>query len=235
MPKEIIQPRRAFLRATAMMAAAALIPRNFLNASQGFVAASSQGLNYVPSVTALPISISLWAKPTSIIESMCCFNIESSVDDGHFLLITSTKIRLGSHGVSGPLSVNSLSAGNWYHIAAVLTSTTNRALFLDNSKTTDATSAPVGAFTRGGIGCFWAGSVSAPWNGLIANVGLWNAALTDDEITSLSKGISAKKVRPSSLVDQWPLVGGVLNGIKGTVATNNNSSVTNVDHPRIYR
>ena len=44
--------------------------------------------------------------------------------------------------------------------------------------------------------------------GYLADVGIWNVALTDAEVLSLSKGVSPLKVRPSALVLYCPLYGG---------------------------
>ena len=44
-------------------------------------------------------------------------------------------------------------------------------------------------------------------NGRLAEIAIWNAALTDDEVLSLSKGVSPLRVDPQNLVAYWPLYG----------------------------
>jgi len=44
-------------------------------------------------------------------------------------------------------------------------------------------------------------------DGLIAEVGLWNALLTTDEISALAAGFSPALIRPSALLGYWPLGG----------------------------
>ena len=70
-------------------------------------------------------------------------------------------------------------------------------------------------------------------NGLIAEVGIWNVALTVAEIASLAKGITCEKVRPQSLVFYAPLVRD-LSDQKGGRAITNNNGATVANHPRIY-
>ncbi len=70
-------------------------------------------------------------------------------------------------------------------------------------------------------------------NGLIAEVGLWNVALTAEEIASLAKGMTCDKVRPQSLVFYAPLVRNLVDAKGGLTITNNNSA-TVANHPRIY-
>ena len=70
-------------------------------------------------------------------------------------------------------------------------------------------------------------------NGLIAEVGIWNAALTAAEIASLAKGMTCDKVRPQSLVFYAPLVRD-LTDQKGGLAIANNNGATVANHPRVY-
>ena len=69
--------------------------------------------------------------------------------------------------------------------------------------------------------------------GDIAEVGIWNAALTAAEIASLAKGMTCDKIRPQNLVFYAPLVRD-LTDQKGGLAITNNNSATVANHPRIY-
>ena len=66
-----------------------------------------------------------------------------------------------------------------------------------------------------------------------AEVGIWNAALTADEVASLAKGMSCDKVRPQSLVFYAPLVRNLIDQ-KGGLAITNNNGATVANHPRVY-
>ena len=70
-------------------------------------------------------------------------------------------------------------------------------------------------------------------NGYIAEVGIWNAALTAAEIASLADGMTCDKIRPQSLVFYAPLVRDLQDTKGGLTITNNNAS-TVANHPRVY-
>jgi hypothetical protein len=70
-------------------------------------------------------------------------------------------------------------------------------------------------------------------DGKIAEVGIWNAALTAAEVASLAKGMTCDKVRPQSLVFYAPLVRELIDQKAARAITNNNAA-TVADHPRIY-
>jgi hypothetical protein len=72
------------------------------------------------------------------------------------------------------------------------------------------------------------------FDGRIADVGVWNVALTAAEIASLAKGMACDKVRPQSLVFYAPLARNLIDVRSGFTITNNNSA-TVANHPRIYQ
>jgi hypothetical protein len=69
--------------------------------------------------------------------------------------------------------------------------------------------------------------------GRIADVGIWNAALTAEEIASLADGMTCDKIRPQSLVFYAPLVRDLID-VKGGLTITNNNSATVANHPRVY-
>jgi hypothetical protein len=72
------------------------------------------------------------------------------------------------------------------------------------------------------------------FDGLIAEAGIWNVALTDDEIASLAKGMTCNLVRPQSLVFYAPLIRNLVD-LKGGLTLTNNNTATVVDHTRVYQ
>jgi hypothetical protein len=74
---------------------------------------------------------------------------------------------------------------------------------------------------------------SAYFGGLIAEVGIWDAALTADEIASLANGMTCDKVRPQNLVFYAPLVRD-LQDVRGGLTITNNNTATVATHPRVY-
>lgn len=51
------------------------------------------------------------------------------------------------------------------------------------------------------------GGANNPVDGLLAEVGIWNVALTDAEMMALAKGVSPRLIRPGNLKGYWPLWG----------------------------
>jgi len=75
--------------------------------------------------------------------------------------------------------------------------------------------------------------VGSYFNGKIAEVGIWNAALTAQEVASLAKGMTCEKIRPQSLVFYVPLVRQLQDVRQGLTITNNNGATVD-NHPRVY-
>lgn len=62
-------------------------------------------------------------------------------------------------------------------------------------------------------------SNSQKFNGLLAEVAIWDAALTNTEIRSLASGAKAPGIRPANLKGYWPLCG--INDYETDVINNN--------------
>jgi hypothetical protein len=71
------------------------------------------------------------------------------------------------------------------------------------------------------------------FTGDIAEVGIWNVALTAAEIAPLAKGMTCDKIRPQNLVFYAPLVRDLIDQKGGLTITNNNGA-TVATHPRVY-
>lgn len=127
----------------------------------------------------------------------------------------------------------------WHHVAGVEASSTSRFAYLDGSAGSENTTSvsPSGA-DRISIGVIAESSPNAAeyFTGDIAEVGIWDVALTAAEILSLSKGITPPNIRPANLVFYAPmarddsavrdLVGGLSLTLTGTSAS---------AHPRVFR
>jgi hypothetical protein len=135
-------------------------------------------------------------------------------------------------------SINSPPTSNvWYHICSTYESNSSRQIYINASTENSALTNP-GTYNPGGInscdiGARWATTLGNYFNGQIAEVGIWSAALTAAEIASLAKGMTCNKVRPQSLVFYAPLVRD-LNDQKGGLVITNNNGATVSNHPRVY-
>jgi hypothetical protein len=123
----------------------------------------------------------------------------------------------------------------WNHACGVFTSSTSRTIYLNGAgSATNVETRNVSGQNNISIGArYGAGVLAAFADNLIAEVGIWNAALTADEIASLAKGMTCDKVRPQSLVFYAPLVR-ELQDVKGGLTITNNNTATVANHPRVY-
>jgi hypothetical protein len=104
-------------------------------------------------------------------------------------------------------STTGYTAGVWHHGCAVFTSTTSRAAYIDGgSKGTNTTNTTPGSIDRIGLAVRADDSPTALLDGRLAEVGIWNVALTDAEVAVLAQGYAPPCVRRQSLVFYAPLV-----------------------------
>lgn len=94
----------------------------------------------------------------------------------------------------------------WTHAAGVFASTTSRTAYINGSaSTTNTTSVTPASVTKFTLGFQAQLTSNFPLSGVLADVGLWNVALTTSEIASLAAGASPLMIRPSALKAYYPL------------------------------
>lgn len=133
-------------------------------------------------------------------------------------------------------STTGYAANVWSHVCGVFNSTSSRTVYLNagNVATNSVSEVSPTAATQLRIGnVLFNGSSILYTDGSIAEVGIWNAALTAAEIASLAKGMTCDKVRPQSLVFYAPLVRDLID-VKGGLTITNNNTATVANHPRVY-
>jgi hypothetical protein len=217
-----------------------------------FTAASSQYL----SATASPLgtgqlgdhTIALWVKGAAASPTTNFFSISRSTETGGVnnptILIQNANGAV-SYFIRGNVSPDgggyiSISGGTAFdntsrHVCARLSSTTAN-VYANGTSVATATVASIPAQTgmdRLGVGALVRGNVGGFYNGQAAEVGIWNAALTADEVASLAKGMTCDKVRPQSLVFYAPLIRD-LQDVRGGLTITNNNTATVANHPRVY-
>lgn len=209
--------------------------RSFNGSNQSIVASTA--------VADVPMTFACWFKPSALTGTGVLIGIFATNDDGHYLIFRGATggdplgAASNDAGVaSGEASTgtSSISAGTWYHGAAVYTSATSRAVFLNGVKFTNSTSVTPSGFGKTSIGVFAGASDIAFFAGDLAEVAIWNVALSDDEMTALAAGFPAIAVRPSAAVFFVPLWREIFDYIGRVTLTNNGTTEAN-DHPRIYR
>jgi hypothetical protein len=125
----------------------------------------------------------------------------------------------------------------WNHGCGVFTSTASRTVYLNgaNAVTQSSTNAP----NTADINAVYIGTQLTSnsfvnyFEGDIAEVGIWNVALTAAEVASLAKGMTCDKIRPQNLVFYAPLVRNLQDAKGGLTITNNGGAIA-ATHPRVY-
>lgn len=214
-----------------------------------FTAASSQSLT-APISTATritgAITLSAWIKSTGVYNSpvgRVMSRGAAGTDGRAYTLelnslgqVSSNMNRTGLTGDNFVTTGTTVVGTNARHIAATFSPSIFSRVYLDGLQNAERTSGvPASIANIGSYGLQFGGlpGSSIFFNGTIAEVGIWNAALTDAEIASLAKGITCDKIRPQSLVFYAPLVRDLIDQ-KGGLAITNNNGATVANHPRIY-
>jgi hypothetical protein len=98
---------------------------------------------------------------------------------------------------------------SFHQVGGVWSSATSRKAYLDGvASTANTTNLTPSGINQATIGVNKPSSGPAlPFTGSIAEVGLWNVALSDAEMAMLGAGMSPLGVRLDALVDYWPLIG----------------------------
>ena len=212
-----------------------------------FTAANSQSLATASTpVSTTPCTLACWYRTTSTTNATALVVLQDANGQSRIQIgtngIASPKraiqaIALDSNGVIATVGQNetSYSANTWYHGAAVFASTSDVYAYFNGSAgiRVGAGSVVVSGIDQILIGARFTTSLGSYHDGQIADVGVWNAALTAAEIASLAKGMTCDKVRPQNLVYYAPLVRDLIDQ-KGGLAIANNNGATVANHPRIY-
>jgi hypothetical protein len=127
------------------------------------------------------------------------------------------------------------SANTWTHAAGVFIGTSSRTAYINGgSPGTDTTTHSFrNPPTQILLGCLNYGTPIILFEGWMAEVAIWNAALTAEEVASLAKGFTPDQVRPQSLQFYAPLVN-TLQDLRGARTITNNNGATVATHPRTY-
>ena len=208
--------------------------------------------------TAVPVTLSAWVKMDSSWATGTHTIVKIGDFDNYkdFFRIQAfknsggtTRFEASSHHGSEKRAQHgsSITASQWYHICGVFTSTTSRQIYVDGVAGTEntATSEPDAAdFSHLSVGASKAsGSNSNFLYGKVAEVAIWNVALSTTEIDKLKNGSCALFVKEENLKGYWPIQGlysGVLDTsseidfIGGSDLAATSSTVDQSDNPVIH-
>jgi hypothetical protein len=189
-------------------------------------------------VTVEPLTIALRFRPASSLDGQCVFQLASSTLAARYQIsanVATSSVLVIKTADSGAqaISTNSFSftVGQWVHIAAVFASTTSSIGYINGTAGTLNTTSILTATcnrmhvgARNGTGQFT--------NGDVAEIGVWNAALTAEEIAGLANGFPCRLARPSSLRFYSRLIRNPMDLSGGITLTNTNGATVS-NHPRI--
>lgn len=169
-----------------------------------------------------PLSMACWFNTdTSGVTQGLVFTGDKDIDNHWHVLFcgntTVSAITRSDAVTSGRANATAVFSTNvWHHGAGVWTSATNRAVFYDGgNKGTNATNVSISGEDRVAIGNFLDLNPSSPFSGLLAEVAMWDAALSDAEVAILAAGYSPLFVRPQNLVFYAPIVRDLLDRVGG--------------------
>lgn len=215
-----------------------------VTAARDFVRASSQFIECsTPTVTAYPVTLAGWFRTDDLTTNQVIVaNATSGTGIGVYLIFRGLTAGdpLSATDYDGSTSAQANSGGSvttntWYHGGAVYSGASSRAVFLNGSKTTNTTttSTNLAGTDRTNIGALISGN--SHLSGRAAEIGIWNVALTDDEMSALAAGLSPLRVRPSALVYYAPLWGPIFDYVGRKSLVNQNGTTEVADHPLRYR
>lgn len=201
-----------------------------------FSTTGTRNLSAGAPVTAVPLTLACWFNTAADSTQKTLMSVGVANATHRCLLQINTNqlqaFAIGS--ISSSSNFTTAHTGNvWNHACGVFAATNSRTAYLNGSAATINTgSSTQNTFNDLRIGTRWNTTLGVYMRGLIAEVGIWNVALTADEIASLADGFACSRVRPQSLVFYAPLVR-EFSDKRGATITNN-SGTTVADHPRIY-
>jgi len=204
-----------------------------------FAWASSQYLEIdQPAATAAPLTIACRYNAVSLNDVTFLVTLHDKDEPGQGFRLgfdladIIAETYAGSYSYSVALS--SSSTGVWEHACAVFYAANSRAAFHNGAnKGTDTVSLTPAGIDRTSIGRAGDSTPGYYFDGSIAEAAIWSAALTDDEVAILAKGVSPLLVRPESLVFYCPLIRDDDEDIVGGLSLTAVNGPTVTAHPRV--
>lgn len=198
-----------------------------------------------PPVTDTPYTVSAWYYPildaTNFQNIVSMGDIDTAVDYVTLIFhsgLANDPLRWTMRDVGGTTDINfgTSTLNAWNHGVGIAASDTSRYLWVNGSKSSESTvsrnpnafdTIRIAAYATGG------GFTGKEFDGRIAEVGVWNVALTDDEVGMLYAGFSPLFVRPQSLVFYLPLIRDNDNDLVGGINLSATNTPTIAEHVSI--
>jgi Concanavalin A-like lectin/glucanases superfamily len=183
------------------------------------VRASSQAVHYLSGTPlgAYPFTMACWVRCTTFAspQMWACLAIGNSGSGGYagIPILPSggngfARSQIDSSRVSAAIIVtpSTMQTGRWHHLCAVFQASSH-AIYLDGALGASgghSESFPTtGRFAAG----FDSDSGGSYFDGAIADLAVWSAALSADEVSGMARGVPAGRLRSDRLQLYWPLWG----------------------------
>jgi hypothetical protein len=198
-------------------------------------------------VSATPLTMACWfnSDSASAVQTPIMIRVPGGGASGGYMVIflrgdlSGDPIQVGIQiGGGAPVvqsSTSGYSTNTWNHACAIFTNNTSRTIYLNggNSATNTNNISITPGEIRIGASVDSSNNLLQYMDGRLAEVGIWNIALTAAEIASLADGMTCDKIRPQSLVFYAPLIRD-LQDVRGGLTITNNNAATVATHPRVY-
>ncbi len=200
------------------------------NWNQYLVAAQSE-------ITGPPFTISVWIRPSYLAQKRRFTSIYRTSDNRWWVLWMDSnspyKIRLDVNGYTAPIfTTTGVSSGTWHHCCAVVVSATERYVYLDGGNKgggSGLSSRTITSLNRYSLGFPFGDS----FDGDIAELAFYKAALADEEVDRLSK-VSPLHVRPNDLAEYFRLIRPPDNGIISGRVFGGGATINTTPHCRVF-
>lgn len=164
--------------------------------------------------TAAPLTMACWFRTTTTSAgARTLMSLSASASSHTFQLYQhTTGLGLWMEGTGANQDTadfsNAVAANTWAHAAAVVASSTSRDVYLNaTSIASSSTSVVPASINTTSVGRRGTASPGDYMDGSIAEVGIWNVALTVAELAALAGGARVASIRRSALVFYAPLFG----------------------------
>jgi len=203
-----------------------------------FVRTSEQRIAGALSSIAVPLTLhARFAVNHSTASTHAVFSVDTTGGNNRHILqsnptpaITATSnAGAGAQVSTGP----TITSNVWSSGVGRFSATNSRLSYLDGSAGTVNTGNATVTFNQLLIAATTNTSRTNHFNGDLADIAVWDVALTDDEIVSLAKGFKPYRIRPQSLRTYVPLIRNVQD-VRGVVSLTATNGPTVANHPRVY-
>ena len=197
-------------------------------------------------VTAAPFTVAIWFySPADTDNDDCLFQMGNKDVSNHYWRISAyhdqAPPKLASvvlaGGATDDVTINEITLNSWQHACFIETSSTNRAIILNgdwaNRGTNAVNKSPLNTDSIA-IGYENDSSPGDNFEGDLAEVAIWSAALNQSEVEALAAGYSALFIRPASLVAYFPLIRGQADKMGISTMTTTGSVGVTAHPPILY-